>query len=413
VLISHPIDELLTRRHAAKGAKIKTEKSVSRFERFARRRGESRRRRSLAIDVAPTVRFDAFHSRRRTARDRARVVNRRRRSRARASLCRLNLNALEIPPVADIRREHIFLDQFLPPTSSAHAERIIFAIRRHHAPRIARHGSRRCARVVVVSLFSKISKNFKTSSSSRRQCVVTARVPLVSGIVSRHMKSSFFVFFRVRPSLDVASRLTPRGFPSRAPTPFARRPLAAFTPAFAPLDCAAPPRLVRSTKGLFPTPFPRARAVAATRRDRRTGDMARANSALARFEFLPTTSLSTSLDVSRATSRATSLTETREKEFPRVVESPRGTSRRSRARVCGDEPATSANERLGCWVPLVRLMHECIRFDSIRCDPSSPRDDARDDERRTAIDAKEIHRRFSRARERDGDSATTESVTNR
>jgi len=89
VLISHPIDELLTRRHAAKGAKIKTEKSVSRFERFARRRGESRRRRSLAIDVAPTVRFDAFHSRRRTARDRARVVNRRRRSRARASLCRL------------------------------------------------------------------------------------------------------------------------------------------------------------------------------------------------------------------------------------------------------------------------------------------------------------------------------------
>tara|TARA_B100000085_G_scaffold241848_1_gene232890 strand:- start:977 stop:1147 length:171 start_codon:yes stop_codon:yes gene_type:complete len=52
-------------------------------------------------------------------------------------------------------------------------------------------------------------------------------------------------------------------------------------------------------------------------------------------------------------------------------------------------------------------------FDSIRCDPSSPRDDARDDERRTAIDAKEIHRRFSRARERDGDSVTTESVTNR
>lgn len=409
MLISHPIDELLTRRHAAKGAKIKTEKSVSRFERFARRRGESRRRRSLAIDVAPTVRFDAFHSRRRTARDRARVVNRRRRSRARASLCRLNLNALEIPPVADIRREHIFLDQFLPPTSSAHAERIIFAIRRHHAPRIARHGSRRCARVVVVSLFSKISKNFKTSSSSRRQCVVTARVPLVSGIVSRHMKSSFFVFFRVRPSLDVASRLTPRGFPSRAPTPFARRPLAAFTPVFAPLDCAAPPRLVRSTKGLFPTPFPRVRAVAATRRDRRTGDMARANSALARFEFLPTTSLSTSLDVSRATSRATSLTETREKNSLASL-NPLAGRRADRARACA---ATNPRRpRTNGWVPLVRLMHECIRFDSIRCDPSSPRDDARG-ERRTAIDAKEIHRRFSRARERDGDSATTESVTNR
>ena len=404
MLISHPIDELLTRRHAAKGAKIKTEKSVSRFERFARRRGESRRRRSLAIDVAPTVRFDAFHSRRRTARDRARVVNRRRRSRARASLCRLNLNALEIPPVADVRREHIFLDQFLPPTSSAHAERIIFAIRRHHAPRIARHGSRRCARVVVVSLFSKISKNFKTSSSSHRQCVVTARVPLVSGIVSSHVKSSFFVFFRVRPSLDVASRLTPRGFPSRAPT-FARRPLVAFTPLFAPLDCAAPPRLVRSTKGLFPCPFPRVRAVAATRRDRRTGDMARANSALARFEFLPTTRLSTSLDVSRATSRATSRAETREKNSL-ARSNPLAGRRADRARACA---ATNRTRRTNGWVPLVRMMNA---FDSIRCDPSSPRDDARE-ERRPAIDAKEIHRRLSRARERDGDSATTESVTNR
>lgn len=404
MLISHPIDELLTRRHAAKGAKIKTEKSVSRFERFARRRGESRRRRSLAIDVAPTVRFDAFHSRRRTARDRARVVNRRRRSRARASLCRLNLNALEIPPVADVRREHIFLDQFLPPTSSAHAERIILAIRRHHAPRIARHGSRRCARVVVVSLFSKISKNFKTSSSSHRQCVVTARVPLVSGIVSSHVKSSFFVFFRVRPSLDVASRLTPRGFPSRAPT-FARRPLVAFTPLFAPLDCAAPPRLVRSTKGLFPCPFPRVRAVAATRRDRRTGDMARANSALARFEFLPTTRLSTSLDVSRATSRATSRAETREKNSL-ARSNPLAGRRDDRARACA---ATNRTRRTNGWVPLVRMMNA---FDSIRCDPSSPRDDARE-ERRPAIDAKEIHRRLSRARERDGDSATTESVTNR
>ena len=395
---------MLTRRHAAKGAKIKTEKSVSRFERFARRRGESRRRRSLAIDVAPTVRFDAFHSRRRTARDRARVVNRRRRSRARASLCRLNLNALEIPPVADVRREHIFLDQFLPPTSSAHAERIILAIRRHHAPRIARHGSRRCARVVVVSLFSKISKNFKTSSSSHRQCVVTARVPLVSGIVSSHVKSSFFVFFRVRPSLDVASRLTPRGFPSRAPT-FARRPLVAFTPLFAPLDCAAPPRLVRSTKGLFPCPFPRVRAVAATRRDRRTGDMARANSALARFEFLPTTRLSTSLDVSRATSRATSRAETREKNSL-ARSNPLAGRRDDRARACA---ATNRTRRTNGWVPLVRMMNA---FDSIRCDPSSPRDDARE-ERRPAIDAKEIHRRLSRARERDGDSATTESVTNR
>lgn len=395
---------MLTRRHAAKGAKIKTEKSVSRFERFARRRGESRRRRSLAIDVAPTVRFDAFHSRRRTARDRARVVNRRRRSRARASLCRLNLNALEIPPVADVRREHIFLDQFLPPTSSAHAERIILAIRRHHAPRIARHGSRRCARVVVVSLFSKISKNFKTSSSSHRQCVVTARVPLVSGIVSSHVKSSFFVFFRVRPSLDVASRLTPRGFPSRAPT-FARRPLVAFTPLFAPLDCAAPPRLVRSTKGLFPCPFPRVRAVAATRRDRRTGDMARANSALARFEFLPTTRLSTSLDVSRATSRATSRAETREKNSL-ARSNPLAGRRADRARACA---ATNRTRRTNGWVPLVRMMNA---FDSIRCDPSSPRDDARE-ERRPAIDAKEIHRRLSRARERDGDSATTESVTNR
>lgn len=404
MLISHPIDELLTRRHAAKGAKIKTEKSVSRFERFARRRGESRRRRSLAIDVAPTVRFDAFHSRRRTARDRARVVNRRRRSRARASLCRLNLNALEIPPVADVRREHIFLDQFLPPTSSAHAERIILAIRRHHAPRIARHGSRRCARVVVVSLFSKISKNFKTSSSSHRQCVVTARVPLVSGIVSSHVKSSFFVFFRVRPSLDVASRLTPRGFPSRAPT-FARRPLVAFTPLFAPLDCAAPPRLVRSTKGLFPCPFPRVRAVAATRRDRRTGDMARANSALARFEFLPTTRLSTSLDVSRATSRATSRAETREKNSL-ARSNPLAGRRADRARACA---ATNRTRRTNGCVPLVRMMNA---FDSIRCDPSSPRDDARE-ERRPAIDAKEIHRRLSRARERDGDSATTESVTNR
>ena len=334
MLISHPIDELLTRRHAAKGAKIKTEKSVSRFERFARRRGESRRRRSLAIDVAPTVRFDAFPlAPSHRPRSRSRVVNRRRRSRARASLRRLNLNALEIPPVADVRREHIFLDQFLPPTSSAHAERIILAIRRHHAPRIARHSSRRCARVVFVSLFSKISKNFKTSSSSRRQCVVTARVPLVSGIVSSHVKSSFFVFFRVRPSLDVASRLTPRGFPSRAPTPFARRPLVAFTPLFAPLDCAAPPRLVRSTKGLFPTPFPRVRAVAATRRDRRTGDMACANSALAWFEFLPTTRLSTSLDVSRATSRATSLAETREKNSL-ARSNPLAGRRADRARAC-------------------------------------------------------------------------------
>ena len=104
---------------------------------------------------------------------------------------------------------------------------------------------------------------------------LSARVPLVSGIVSSHEKSSFFVFFRLPSPLDVASRLTPRDGPPRlaAPDTSARRLLAAFTAPLAPLDCAAPPRLVRSTRGLFPSPFPRARALAATRRDRRTGDM--------------------------------------------------------------------------------------------------------------------------------------------
>ena len=215
------------------------------------------------------------------------------------------------------------------------------------------------------------------------------------------------ILFRLLPRSSLARRrlaLDTARIPSRAPTPFARRPLAAFTPAFAPLDCAAPPRLVRSTKGLFP---PRSRARARWRRRDATVEPEtwRAQTRHSRgLNSFPRRLSRLSRRLARDVARGR-LAPRRAKEFPRVVESPRETSRRSRARV--RRRTRDVRERtVGFHGPTDAR----IRFDSMRPVVTARR------RARRATNGDRCERNSSTflARERgDGDSVTTESVTNR
>ena len=205
------------------------------------------------------------------------------------------------------------------------------------------------------------------------------------------------ILFRLLPRSSLARRrlaLDTARIP-RAPRR-SRAALSPLSPRIAPLDCGA--AAIGEIDQDYSPPF-RARGVA-TRRDRRTGDMARANSALARFDSFPRR-LSRPLSTSRARRRTDVRTETRKNSLASL--NPRETSRRSRARV--RRRTRDVRERtVGFRGPTDALL---IRS----CDPSSPRDDARG-ERRTAIDAKNSSTFLARERAR-RDSVTTESVTNR
>ena len=177
-----------------------------------------------------------------------RVTNR---PRARA---RSNSNALEVSPVVDVRRQHVLLHQLHRPSPTLRAERVIQTRRRHHASFHIRHRCSSWNHTRSVSLRAlhvlKFFKNIQTRSK-RKPCAVNFVAPRPRASVSAHFKSSLFVFFPCFSLFLLAD--VPRSSSRRRFAATSLFPLAAPSFAFLSLADAAPPRLVRSMRGIFET----------------------------------------------------------------------------------------------------------------------------------------------------------------